>query len=181
MSSWSGGSSFSGLPSWESSFNTSLPSSQTSSKAGGMDPLSLGLGLGSSVISGLFGMGQQKTSANIANAQLKFAERGRQDAAERDKLAAALGIFGPTFSAGTASDLSFGREKEAEKYKRQFLAPFDLALGSEASKRERLAAISPEAKERARFENRLAIEKATAEKLALTNAMFGPVSSSYFG
>jgi hypothetical protein len=150
-------------------------------KASGMfDPVTLGLGLGSSVISGLFGMGQQKTSANIANAQLKFAERGRQDAAERDKLAGALNIFGQTFGAGTASDLSFGREKEAEKFKRG-LFDVDLANLSKASARERLAAISPEAKERARFENRLAIERETAARLAQTNAMFGPVSSSYFG
>jgi len=182
MNSWSGGSSFSGLPSWESSFNTQLPSTQTSSKASGMfDPTSLAIGLGSSVIGGLFGMGQQKTSARIAQAQLDAQNAAMLEGREANKLAGALNIFGQTFGAGTASDLSFGREKEAEKYKRQFLAPFDLALGSEASKRERLAAISPEAKERARFENRLAIERETASRLAQTNAMFGPVSSSYFG
>jgi hypothetical protein len=150
-------------------------------KASGMfDPTSLAIGLGSSAISGLFGMGQQKTSANIANAQLKFAERGRQDAAERDKLAAALNIFGQTFGAGTASDLSFDREKEGAKFK-QGLFDVDLANLSKASARERLAAISPEAKERARFENRLAIERETASRLAQTNAMFGPIASSYFG
>jgi len=151
-------------------------------KASGMfDPVTLGLGLGSSVIGGLFGMGQQKTSARIAQAQLDAQNAAMLEGREANKLAGALNIFGQTFGAGTASDLSFGREKEAEKYKRQFLAPFDLALGSEASKRERLAAISPEAKERARFENRLAIERETASRLAQTNAMFGPVSSSYFG
>lgn len=181
MSSWSGGSSFSGLPSWESSFNTNLPSSQTSSKAGGMDPLSLGLGLGSSVISGLFGMGQAKTSANIAKAQLAAQNAAMLEGREQNKGALASSMFNQIFGAGTSADLAFGREKEAEKYKRQFLAPFDLALGSEASKRERLAAISPEAKERARFENRLAIERETAARLAQTNAMFGPISSSYFG
>ena len=150
-------------------------------KAGGMDPLSLGLGLGSSVISGLFGMGQAKTSANIAKAQLAAQNAAMLEGREQNKGALAGSMFNQIFGTGTGADLAFGREKEAEKYKRQFLAPFDLALGSEASKRERLAAISPESKERARFENRLAIERETAARLAQTNAMFGPISSSYFG
>ena len=54
-----------------------------------------------------------------------------------------------------------------------------MGLGSEASKRERMAAISPESKERAQFENRLAIQRSLAEKRAQTDAMFGPISSSY--
>ena len=58
-----------------------------------------------------------------------------------------------------------------------------MGLKSESAKRERLAAISPESKERAQFENRLAIQRSLAEKRAQTDAMFGPVSSSssYFG
>jgi len=151
-------------------------------KAGGMfDPTSLAIGLGSSVIGGLFGMGQQKTSARIAQAQLDAQNAAILEGREQNKGALAGSMFNQIFGTGTGADLAFGREKEAEKYKRQFLAPFDLALGSEASKRERLAAISPESKERARFENRLAIERETAARLAQTNAMFGPVSSSYFG
>ena len=146
-----------------------------------MDPLSLGLGLGSSVISGLFGMGQAKTSANIAKAQLAAQNAAMLEGREQNKGALAGSMFNQIFGAGTSADLAFGREKAAEVYKRRDLFPLDLANLSEASKRERLAAISPEAKERARFENRLAIERATAEKLAQTNAMFGPISSSYFG
>jgi hypothetical protein len=38
-----------------------------------------------------------------------------------------------------------------------------MGLNSESAKRERLAAISPESKERAQFENRLAIERELAE------------------
>jgi hypothetical protein len=56
-----------------------------------------------------------------------------------------------------------------------------MGLGSEEAKRARLAAISPESKERARFENRLAIEREIAARRAQTDAMFGPISSSYFG
>lgn len=181
MSSWTGGSSFSSLPSWESSFNTNLPSSQTSSKAGGMDPLSLGLGLGSSVISGLFGMGQAKTSANIAKAQLAAQNAAMLEGREQNKGALAGSLFNQIFGTGTGADLSFGREKAAKEFMVGPYAERLMGLGSEEAKRGRLAAISPEAKERARFENRLAIERATAEQRARTDAMFGPVSSSYFG
>jgi hypothetical protein len=181
MSSWIGGSSFTDLPSWESSFNTKLPSSQTSSKAGGMDPLSLGLGLGSSVISGLFGMGQAKTSASIAKAQLDAQNAAMLEGREQNKGALAGSLFNQIFGTGTGADISFGREKAAKEFMAGPYAERLMGLGSEESKRNRLAAISPEAKERARFENRLAIERETASRLAQTNAMFGPVSSSYFG
>ena len=179
MNSWSGGSSFSGLPSWGSSFNTNLPSSQTSSKAGGMDPLSLGLGLGSSVISGLFGMGQAKTSANIAKAQLAAQNAAMLEGREQNKGQLAGSLFNQIFGTGTGADISFGREKAAKEFLVGPYAERLMGLGSEESKRDRLAAISPESKERAQFENRLAIERETAARLAQTNAMFGPISSSY--
>ena len=184
MTSWSGGSSFSDLPSWQSSFDTKLPSSlNTGTQAGGGFGSMLGpaLGLASAGIGLISGFEQQRRAADIANAQLKFAEQGRKDAFERDKGALAGSMFNQIFGTGTGADLAFGREKAAEIYKRRDLFPLDLANLSEASKRERLAAISPEAKERARFENRLAIERETAARLAQTNAMFGPISSSYFG
>ena len=179
MSSWSGGSSFSGLPSWESSLNTNLPSSLTKTGGGFGSMLGPALGLASAGIGLISGIGQQRTAASIAQAQLAAQNAAFLEGREQNKGALAGSLFNQIFGTGTGADISFGREKEAEKYKRQFLAPFDLALGSEASKRERLAAISPESKERARFENRLAIERATAEKRAMTDAMFGPVSSGY--
>jgi hypothetical protein len=145
---------------------------------GGMGPLSLGLGLGSSVISGLFGMGQARTSASSAQAQLKFAERSRQDAFERDKLAGALNIFGQTFGAGTASDLSFGREKEAQRYMLGPLAELVRAGASDQSKRERLARISPESKEAASFENLLNMKRTGFQDAARMEGMFGPTGFS---
>ena len=184
MTSWSGGSSFSDLPSWQSSFDTKLPSSlNTGTQAGGGFGSMLGpaLGLASAGIGLISGFGQQRTAASIAQAQLAAQNAAFLEGRERDKGALAGSLFNQIFGTGTGADISFGREKEAEKYKRQFLAPFDLALGSEASKRERLAAISPESKERARFENRLAIDREIAARRAQTDAMFGPISSSYFG
>jgi hypothetical protein len=44
-----------------------------------------------------------------------------------------------------------------------------------------MARISPEAKEAARFENRLALDRIERERRALTDAMFGPVRGSYVG
>lgn len=158
-----------------------LKGSGGSSGGSGMDPLSLGLGLGSSVIGGLFGMGQAATSANIAQAQLAAQNQAILEGRSQTKAALGQSMWGPLFQAGAGGDIAFGREKEAEKFRRQFLAPMDIALSSEASRRERLARISPESKEAARFENQMAIQRALAERRAQTDAMFGPISSSYYG
>jgi len=156
-----------------------LLSGSGGSSGGGMDPLSLGLGLGSSVISGLFGMGQAQTSASIAQAQLAAQNQAILEGREQTKAALGSSMWGPLFQAGTGGDIAFGREKEAKKWMQGPFAERQLGLGSEASKRERLARISPEAKEAARFENRLGIQRALAERRAVTDAMFGPVRGSF--
>ena len=181
MNSWSGGSSFSSLPSWGSSFNTKLPSSLTNSSKGGsgMDPLSAGLGFASAGIGLISGLGQQATAANIANAQLKAQNAAFLEGRERDKGALAGSLFNQIFGTGTGADLSFSREKAAKQFGVGPYAERLMGLGSEESKRERMAAISPEAKELAQFNNRLAIERETAARRAQTDAMFGPISSSY--
>jgi hypothetical protein len=150
-------------------------------KAGGMDPLSLGLGLGSSVIGGLFGMGQQKTAASIAQAQLAAQNAAMLEGREQNKGALAGSMFNKLFDVGSGGDIAFGREKAGKKFLTGPYAERLMGLGSEEAKRARLAAISPEAKERARFENRLAIEQAGAARLKEMSAIFGPISSSYFG
>jgi hypothetical protein len=181
MSSWSGGSTFTNLPSWSDSFNTKLPSSLNTPTGGGGNMLPLALGLGSSVISGLFGMGQAKTAASIAQAQLAAQNAAFLEGRERDKGALAGSLFNQIFGTGTGADLSFNREKAAKQFEVGPYAERLMGLNSESAKRERLAAISPESKERAQFENRLAIQRSLAEKRAQTDAMFGPISSSYFG
>jgi len=155
--------------------------SSTSSvnKAGGMDPLSLGLGLGSSVIGGLFGLGQQRTAASIANAQFAAQNAAILEGRELNKGQLAGSMFNKLFDVGSGGDISFEREKAGKEFLVGPYAERFMGLGSEESRRKRLAAISPEAKERARFENRLAIERSLAEKRAQTDAMFGPTSSSY--
>ena len=84
-----------------------------------------------------------------------------------------------SFDVGTGGDIAFGREKAGKEF---LVGPYAnrlIGLNSEEAKRARLAAISPESKERAQFENRLAIQRSLAEKRAQTDAMFGPISSSY--
>lgn len=148
-------------------------------KAGGMDPLSLGLGLGSSVIGGLFGMGQQKTAASIAQAQLDAQKAAILEGRELNKGQLASSMFSKLFDVGSGGDIAFGREKAGKEFLTGPYAERLMGLGSEESARQRRAAISPEAKELARFENRLAIERETASRRAQTDAMFGPISSSY--
>lgn len=145
-----------------------------------MDLAGLGLGLGSSLISGLFGMGQAQSSASIAQAQLAAQNQAILEGREQTKAALGSSMWGPLFAAGTGGDIAFGREQAAKKWMQGPFAERQLGLSSEASERERIARISPKYKEAARFENRLAIERSLAEKRALTDAMFGRTSSSYF-
>jgi hypothetical protein len=149
------------------------------SGSSGMDPLSLGLGLGSSILGGIFGNQQAKTAASIAQAQLKAQNQAMLEGREQTKAALGSSMWGPLFQAGTGADLSFAREKEAQKWMQGPFAERQLGLGSEQSKRERLARISPESKEAAQFENRLAIQREIAARRAQTDAMFGPVRGGY--
>ena len=179
MSSWGGGSTFTNLPSWSDSFNTKLPSSLHPPTGGGGNMLPLALGLGSSVISGLFGMGQARTSASIAQAQLAAQNAAMLEGREQNKGQLAGALFNKLFDVGSGGDISFQREKDAKMFEVGPYAERLMGLNSESAKRERLAAISPESKERARFENRLAIDREIAARRAQTDAMFGPISSSY--
>ena len=86
-------------------------------KASGMfDPVTLGLGLGSSVISGLFGMGQAKTSASIAQGQLDAHKYGLKAAADANKGQLAGALFNKLFDVGSGGDISFQREKDAKMF-----------------------------------------------------------------
>ena len=144
-----------------------------------MDPASMALAAGSGLASIITGFGQQATAANITTAQLKAQNAAFLEGRERDKGALAGSLFNQIFGTGTGADISFGREKAAKEFLVGPYAERLMGLNSEESKRERMAAISPESKERAQFENRLAIQRSLAEKRAQTDAMFGPTSSSY--
>jgi hypothetical protein len=148
-------------------------------KAGGMDPLSAGLGLASAGLGFISGIGQQRTAASIAQAQLAAQNAAFLEGRELNKGQLAGSLFNKLFDVGSGGDISFGREKAAKEF---LVGPYAnrlIGLNSEEAKRARLAAISPESKELAQFENRLAIERAGAARLKEMSAMFGPISSSY--
>jgi hypothetical protein len=153
-------------------------SSGGSSGSKGMDPLSLGLGLGSSLIGGIFGMGQANTAASIAQAQFAAQNQAILEGREQTKAALGQSMWGPLFQAGTGGDIAFGREKEALDERLGRYAERQLGLGSEASKRERLARISPEFQKAARFEEELNRRNAIARSQANLAGMFGETGFS---
>ena len=178
MSSWGGGSTFTNLPSWSDSFNTKLPSSLNTPTGGGGNMLPLALGLGSSVISGLFGMGQAKTSASIAQAQLAAQNAAMLEGREQNKGQLAGALFNKLFDVGSGGDISFQREKDAKMFEVGPYAERLMGLNSESAKRERLAAISPEAKEAALFENFLNMKRTGFENASRMEGLFGPTGFS---
>lgn len=175
---------FSSIPSWSDSFQYK-PSPgvlSSGSSGGGMAfPVAGALSLGSSLLSGIFGMGQARTAASIAQAQLKAQNQAFLEARELNKGQLGASMWGPIFQAGVGGDVAFAREKRARELELGPFAEKELGLNTESARRERLARISPEAKEAARFENKLAIDRALAERRAVTDAMFGPIASSYRG
>jgi hypothetical protein len=145
--------------------------------SGGSSMLGPALGfagsIGSSFIGGAFGNAQAAAQMRLQN-QLA----NEQIIAGRNLAYGQLGesIGNRAFGATTAPDLDITRQAFAKRLEQGPFAERQLGLASEASKRDRLARISPESKEAAQFENRLAIERSLAEKRALTDAMFGRIA-----
>ena len=132
--------------------------------------------IGSSLLGGMFGnsqaAAQMRMQNQIANQQIIA---GRE--LGYGQLGSSIGnrVFGST----TAPDLDLKRQEFAKRLELGPLAELERAGLSDQSKRERLARISPESKEAAQFENRLAIQRSIAEKRAQTDAMFGPVRGGF--
>ena len=178
MSSWSGGSSFTDLPSWQDSFNTKLPSSLTSSSGGFskmLGPIAGIASAGASIFSGILGNRAANDSLRMQNAMqnaaIEEARRGRE--AE-----VAFGLGNRLAAFGTGADIELRRQQDAEKFKLNELAPKLLDIGSQQSKRERLAAISPESKEAALFENFLNMKRTGFQDASRMEGLFGPTGFS---
>jgi len=150
----------------------------TSNGGGGMDLLTAGLGLGSSLIGGIFGNQQAKTAASIASAQLKAQNQAMLEAREAQKGQLGYGMWGALFGTGTGADIEFARQKEAQKWMQGPFADRAMGIASEQSKRERLARISPESKEASRFENLLNMKRTGFQEAARMEGMFGPTAFS---
>jgi hypothetical protein len=147
---------------------------------GGSSMIGPALGLvgsiGGSLLGGMFGNQQAADQMRMQNAI------ANQQIIEGRNLAygqIASNIGGRVFGSTVAPDLDLSRQQFAKQFELGPLAERRLGLGSEESKRERLARISPESKEAAQFENRLAIQRELAARRAQTDAMFGPVRGSF--
>jgi len=143
-----------------------------------LDPFSIamaGLGGVGSAVGGIFG---SQSAAQAAYQNAIMAGAGLQY-----KQAEALGSLGQArfntiFPATTGGDISFAREKEAEKFKNVFSRPQDLLYGSQVAERaaaNELSPISKAAKQRANVDNLRYTLAANEERM---KNLFGPISSN---
>lgn len=144
------------------------------------DPTLLGLGafnLGASIFGGI---GANRMQSSIANAQLAAAAdqmkwnvmQGRDMAkfGEAGNIAARVGQ-------GTwMPDIEFERQKAAKMFETGPLAERQLALGTEAKRREFGLARSEDARAVSQSENRKALQQALAERQGQMMGMFGRIA-----
>ena len=150
------------------------------SKGGSMfDPLTLGLFAVNTGIQAFSGMNQANSASRIAQQQIdaanmnammnreakKDASRIQQQENERNRLA----MF------GWGADLDFARQKEARMLETGIFGERRLNLANREKIFNQALANSPDAKEKARFDNELAIQRAVAERTAVMEGMFGPI------
>jgi hypothetical protein len=121
-------------------------SSNTNWKSGGntggkgLDPTSM-ISAGIGAIGGIIsGFGQQRTAANIANAQMAAqADALKQGILfQRDSAKAniGLGMFGQIYGSTTGADLDFGRQAQAQRINFAEFMPKEMGLGREQAKWE---------------------------------------------
>ena len=150
------------------------------SKGGSMfDPLTLGLFAVNTGIQAFSGWNQANSASRIAQQQIdaanmnammnreamKDASRIQQQENERNRLA----MF------GWGADLDFARQKEARMLETGIFGERRLNLANREKIFNQALANSPDAKEKARFDNELAIQRAVAERTAVMEGMFGPI------
>jgi hypothetical protein len=165
VSSWS----FSGAP-------------ETGKSGGGMafDPVTLGLGI-ANIGAGLFTAGQaNRTRQQVANAQMAAAadqlKWQTQLARESAYGGLASDIGNRVFSATTAPDLEFGRQREAAMFAAGPLGERQLALDVERGRRELGLKGSAEAKKLRQEERRAQLKQALAERQGQMAGMFGRIA-----
>jgi hypothetical protein len=139
-----------------------------------MDPTALAIGLGGSLISGLFGIGQAQTSASIAQANLAAQNQAILEGREQTKAALGSSMWGPVFAAGTGGDIAFGREKEAKKWLGGPFADLLQARASEEKRRARDFASDPRTRELSARERKGRMEEEMFKAGAPMAAMYGP-------
>lgn len=143
-----------------------------------LDPFSIAMagvgGIGSAV-GGIFGS-QAASRAAYQNAIMAGAGLQYKQAEALGSLGQAR--FNAIFPATTGGDISFAREKEAEKFKNVFSRPQDLLYGSQAAERAYVNELTPAAKEAKRRANIDNLRVSLANKESDMRNLFGPISSN---
>jgi hypothetical protein len=163
-------------------------SSNTNWKSGdstggkGLDPTSLisaGIGAVGGIISGF---GQQRTAANIANAQMAAqADALKQGILfQRDSAKAniGLGMFGQIYGSTTGADLDFGRQAQAKRMELGEFTPKQMGLGREQAIWETAFRGGPSFTDTSRKERLGRLQETIAAARAQPTGMFGRIAQA---
>lgn len=141
-----------------------------------MDPLTAGLGL-ANIGMGLFGMNsanrqaqRQMEAANFNAAANRQANRDAAFIQFADNAANRNAQF------GWGADLDFERQKDARMLETGLFGERQMGLDNRTKLFNQALANSPDAKERMRFENELALQRELAGRMGAMQGMFGPVA-----
>lgn len=143
------------------------------------DPVSLGLFAVSTGVQAFSGMSQANSANKLAMQQMAAADRNA--ALNRDAMKEAARIQQQENERnrqamyGWGADLDFARQKEATMLDTGLFGERRLNLANKEKIFNQALANSPDAKEKARFDNELAIQRAIAERTAVMEGMFGPI------
>jgi len=143
------------------------------------DPVSLGLFAVNTGIQAFSGMRQANTANKLAMQQMAAADRNAQLNREAMKEAARIqqqeNERNRQAMYGWGADLDFARQKEATMLDTGLFGERRLNLANKEKIFNQALANSPDAKEKARFDNELAIQRSIAERTAVMEGMFGPI------
>lgn len=128
--------------------------------------------LGSSVLGGIFGGQQEAKNRELASKLGTMQAEAAMQGAFRN---AQLGQWNTT----SAPEYQYELQKRARDYENKFFKPEEMFLASEERKRQLRDELSPEAREVSARNRADYISRITADRRAVTDAMFGaPVFSS---
>jgi hypothetical protein len=170
---------------WGSAVNWKPGSSTAGGSTGGkmaFDPTSLA-SAGIGAIGGIItGFGQQRTAANIANAQMAAqADALKQGILfQRDSAKAniGLGMFGQIFGATTEADLDFGRQAQAKRMEFAEFTPKQMGLDREQATWETAFKGGPLYRDTARKERIGRLQETIAAARAQPTGMFGRIAQA---
>ena len=143
------------------------------------DPVTLGLFAVSTGIQAFSGMSQGNSANRLAMQQMAAADRNaalnRDMAKEAARIQQQENERNRQAMYGWGADLDFARQKEATMLDTGLFGERRLNLKNKEKVFNQALMNSPDAKEKARFDNELAIQRAIAERTAVMEGMFGPI------